>query len=47
MSLRITEFYNNKAILVTGCTGFLAKILLEMIMRRTNFRKLYILIRAK
>ncbi|KAL2930297.1 Alcohol-forming fatty acyl-CoA reductase [Bienertia sinuspersici] len=44
----ITEFLENKTILITGATGFIAKILLEKILRiQPNVNKLYLLIRAK
>ncbi|KNA18131.1 hypothetical protein SOVF_073590 [Spinacia oleracea] len=43
----ITEFLANKTILVTGATGFIAKILVEKILRvQPNVNKLYLLIRA-
>ena len=42
------EFYKDKSIMLTGCTGFLGKIILEKILRTcSNFRKVYILIRPK
>ncbi|KAL2930231.1 Fatty acyl-CoA reductase 1 [Bienertia sinuspersici] len=43
----ITEFLGGKTILVTGATGFIAKILLEKILRiQPNVKQLYLLIRA-
>lgn len=43
----IVEFLENKSILVTGATGFLAKIFLEKILRvQPNVKKLYLLLRA-
>uniref|UniRef100_A0A803MKL1 BED-type domain-containing protein n=1 Tax=Chenopodium quinoa TaxID=63459 RepID=A0A803MKL1_CHEQI len=43
----ITECLANKTILITGATGFIAKILLEKILRvQPNLNKLYLLIRA-
>ncbi|XP_038902554.1 fatty acyl-CoA reductase 3-like [Benincasa hispida] len=40
-------FLENKSILITGSTGFLAKILVEKILRiQPNVRKLYLLLRA-
>ncbi|KAL4014799.1 hypothetical protein IC575_027017 [Cucumis melo] len=40
-------FLENKTILITGSTGFLAKILLEKILRiQPNVKKLYLLLRA-
>lgn len=44
----IAEFLGNKTILITGATGFIAKILMEKILRiQPNVNKLYLLIRAK
>uniref|UniRef100_A0A803MKL2 Fatty acyl-CoA reductase n=1 Tax=Chenopodium quinoa TaxID=63459 RepID=A0A803MKL2_CHEQI len=43
----ITEFLENKTILITGTTGFIAKILLEKILQiQPDMNKLYLLIRA-
>ncbi|XP_023756866.1 fatty acyl-CoA reductase 3 isoform X2 [Lactuca sativa] len=43
----IIEYLENKTILVTGATGFLAKILVEKILRiQPNINKLFLLIRA-
>ncbi|KAL2930249.1 Fatty acyl-CoA reductase 1, partial [Bienertia sinuspersici] len=44
----ITEFLGNKTILITGATGFIAKILLEKILRiQPNVSRVYLLIRAR
>ncbi|XP_060206142.1 fatty acyl-CoA reductase 2, chloroplastic-like [Lycium barbarum] len=44
----ILEFYEGKNILVTGATGFLAKALIEKMLRTiSKINKIYILIRAK
>ncbi|XP_021837607.1 alcohol-forming fatty acyl-CoA reductase-like [Spinacia oleracea] len=44
----ITEFLANKTIFVTGATGFIAKILVEKILRiQPNVNKLYLLVRAR
>ncbi|KAM3233310.1 hypothetical protein P3L10_018669 [Capsicum annuum] len=44
----IVEFFEGKNILVTGATGFLAKALIEKMLRTTpKVNKIYILIRAK
>ena len=44
----VTQFYANKTILITGCTGFLAKIILEKIIRTcTDFKRIYVMIRSK
>ncbi|TKY67085.1 Fatty acyl-CoA reductase 3 [Spatholobus suberectus] len=43
----ILHFLQDKTILVTGATGFLAKVLLEKILRvQPNIKKLYLLLRA-
>ncbi|KAL3828555.1 hypothetical protein ACJIZ3_017357 [Penstemon smallii] len=43
----ILEFLENRSILVTGATGFLAKIFIEKILRvQPNVKKLYLLLRA-
>ncbi|KAG5584056.1 hypothetical protein H5410_044490, partial [Solanum commersonii] len=44
----IVEFFEGKKILVTGATGFLAKALIEKVLRTTpKVNKIYLLIRAK
>ncbi|WCJ41790.1 Fatty acyl-CoA reductase 3 [Euphorbia peplus] len=41
------EFFENKTILITGVTGFLAKLFIEKILRvQPNVKKLYLLLRA-
>ncbi|PWA95109.1 gland-specific fatty acyl-CoA reductase 1 [Artemisia annua] len=43
----IVDFLENKVILITGATGFLAKIFVEKILRvQPNVKKLYLLVRA-
>lgn len=43
----IANFFENKVILITGATGFLAKIFVEKILRvQPNVKKLYLLVRA-
>ncbi|XP_059627501.1 alcohol-forming fatty acyl-CoA reductase-like [Cornus florida] len=43
----VIQFLENKSILVTGGTGFLAKIFVEKILRvQPNLKKLYLLVRA-
>lgn len=43
----VLHFLQDKTILITGATGFLAKILLEKILRvQPNVKKLYLLLRA-
>ena len=42
------EFYTGKTIFISGCTGFLAKIILEKLIRTvSDFKKIYVLIRRK
>ena len=44
----IKEAYRNKSILLTGCTGFVGKVLLEKFFSSLNvFRRIYILVRPK
>ncbi|KAL3850313.1 hypothetical protein ACJIZ3_012195 [Penstemon smallii] len=46
-SINILEFLKNRSILVTGATGFLAKIFIEKILRvQPNVKKLYLLLRS-
>nr|XP_009789795.1 PREDICTED: fatty acyl-CoA reductase 3-like isoform X2 [Nicotiana sylvestris] len=48
MELTSVKFLENRTILVTGATGFLAKIFVEKILRvQPNVKKLYLLLRAK
>ncbi|KAK1435080.1 hypothetical protein QVD17_00840 [Tagetes erecta] len=43
----IVDFLENKVMLVTGATGFLAKIFVEKVLRvQPNVKKLYLLVRA-
>lgn len=49
-SLNMTEiqrFYNEKNVFITGGTGFIGKIIVEKLLRCTNIRKIFILIREK
>ena len=48
MNFSVQQFYADKTILISGCTGFLAKMILEKIIRScSNFKKIYVLIRSK
>jgi alcohol-forming fatty acyl-CoA reductase len=48
MTLGIREFYAGKAILITGVTGYLAKIIMEKIIRSCpDFKVIYVLMRLK
>lgn len=41
------QFYQNKAIFLTGGTGFLGKVILEKLLRTCQVDTLYILVRSK
>jgi len=43
----VINFFNNRSIFITGSTGFMGKVLVEKLLRCTNVRKLYLLIRPK
>jgi len=44
----IRKFYEGKTLLLTGTTGFLAKVILEKLLRSIpEIRRIYILIRPK
>lgn len=44
----IRDFYRNKAILITGTTGFIGKVVLEKLMTSCpEIRKFYLLVRPK
>lgn len=44
----VQEWYSGRAVLVTGGTGFVGKILLEKMLRSLpNLKVLYVLVRAK
>tara|TARA_B110000285_G_C15057358_1_gene580353 strand:- start:800 stop:1294 length:495 start_codon:yes stop_codon:yes gene_type:complete len=46
--LKVKEFYSGKNILLTGCTGFIGKVLLEKILRSIpNIGKIYLMVRGK
>jgi fatty acyl-CoA reductase len=46
--LKIKEFFKDKKILLTGCTGFLGKVLVEKILRSIpQIGKIYLLVRGK
>ena len=44
----VKSFYSGKNILISGATGYLAKIILEKIIRTcSDFNKIYVLMRIK
>ncbi|XP_044260169.1 fatty acyl-CoA reductase 1-like [Tribolium madens] len=46
-SNRISDIFKDKTIFITGATGFLGKVLVEKILRCTEVKKLYLLVRSK
>ncbi|EDV58276.1 fatty acyl-CoA reductase wat [Drosophila erecta] len=47
MQTEILQFYRNKSVFVTGGTGFLGKVIIEKLLRSTDVRRVYLLIRPK
>lgn len=43
----VTEFYRNKNVLITGVTGFVAKSVIEKLLRQTEVNTIYALVREK
>lgn len=41
------QFYQNKAIFLTGGTGFLGKVIMEKLLRSCHIDTIYVLIRSK
>ncbi|CAH1107531.1 unnamed protein product [Psylliodes chrysocephalus] len=47
-SSSVSDFYNGKTLFITGCTGFMGKVLLEKLLRSCpGVAKIYLLIRPK
>jgi thioester reductase-like protein len=47
-TLRVKEYYKGKNIFITGCTGFLGKVVLEKILRSIpEIGKIYVMVRPK
>ena len=47
-SLKVVEFYKDKTVLLTGCTGFLGKIILEKFLRSCpDVKKIFVMVRPK
>lgn len=47
MNVSCLNFYKGKSLLITGCTGFEAKVILEKVLRVLEVRKVYVLVRSK
>jgi fatty acyl-CoA reductase len=48
MSLQVKEYYAGKNVFLSGCTGFLGKVVLEKLFRScSNINKIYIMVRPK
>lgn len=48
VKLGIREFYAGKNVLITGCTGFVGKVILEKMMRSCpEINKFYVMVRPK
>ena len=46
--LKVRDFYAGKTLLITGCTGFLGKVILEKILRSCpHVKKIILLVRPK
>lgn len=41
------QFYQNKAVFLTGGTGFLGKVIMEKLLRSCQIDTIYVLIRSK
>ena len=44
---QVKDFYRGKTVLVTGTTGFVGKVLLEKIIRCTDVKRIYLMVRPK
>ena len=48
MSLQIKEYYAGKNVMLSGCTGFLGKVVLEKLFRSCPLvNKIYVMVRPK
>ena len=46
--MNIKQFYNNKAVLLTGTTGFIGKVMLYRLLQQfPNLHKIFLLVREK
>lgn len=47
-ALSIPAFYANRSIFITGCTGFMGKVLIEKLLRSCpDIHEIFVLIRSK
>lgn len=47
MSLQVREFYKNKTLFLTGCTGFVGKVLLYKLIQTSEPKIIYLMIRGR
>ncbi|EDW60376.2 fatty acyl-CoA reductase wat [Drosophila virilis] len=47
MESEITKFYEDKTIFLTGASGFLGRVIIEKLLRATEVKRIYVLIRPK
>ncbi|KAH8388330.1 hypothetical protein KR093_004284, partial [Drosophila rubida] len=47
MASEIQSFYKNKVVMLTGGSGFLGKVTIEKLLRSTEVKRIYVLIRPK
>ncbi|XP_016954058.1 fatty acyl-CoA reductase wat [Drosophila biarmipes] len=47
MSSEIVSFYKDKTVFLTGGTGLLGKVIIEKLLRSTDVKRIYMLVRAK
>ncbi|XP_030573915.1 fatty acyl-CoA reductase wat-like [Drosophila novamexicana] len=47
MDSKINTFYKNKTVFLTGGSGFLGRMIIEKLLRATEVKRIYILIRSK
>ncbi|RZC39196.1 NAD binding 4 domain containing protein, partial [Asbolus verrucosus] len=44
---RISEIFRDSTVFITGGTGFLGKVLIEKLLRCTELKRIYLLVRSK
>lgn len=47
MSSAVTDFYKNKNVLLTGGTGYFGKMIIEKLLRTTEVKNIYLIVRDK